>query len=122
MKWGRRRARSSGDGKGDRPPAKNYTSSDFKKTQPLRGRKPHQLTNKQLKTLNERMSLERKYRDLNPTTINKGKTTLREVAAIAGTTAALIGVGSKILKSPAGQRLIKKGATTLKVANPRSFT
>lgn len=115
MKWGRRRARSSGDGKGLRPGAKGSKpsadkSSDFKKTQDLRGKKVSQLSDKQLKKINERMNMEKNYKKLNPTQIQKGHTTAKEVVAIATTTAAAIGIGAKLLKTKQGQKLVNKGA------------
>lgn len=74
MHWGVRRDRSR-----VRP-----SSSEHKKVSELTKRKPHQLTNKQLKTINERKNLEQNFRRLNPTKIAKG---LAFVGSALGTAA-----------------------------------
>jgi len=101
MKWGVRKK------------TPRSTSSDFKKTAPLRKKPLHSLTNKQLKEVNERMQLETKYKQLNPNKVRKGKNLATEIMAGVG-----LGVTAyTVFKSPAGQALInigKKRAKQLK--------
>lgn len=110
QKWGVRRRRTSAtSSKVD----KKFTSSDFKRTQSLRGRKPQQLTNKQLKDLNERMNLEQNFRRMNPRLVDKGHNRVKYLLAF-GTTAATAGaLTARFLKTPAGQKTVNKGRAVL---------
>jgi hypothetical protein len=94
MKWGVRRARS-------RRPA----SSDARKVAELRKKKPSQLSNKQLKTINERMNLEQNFSRMNPSHISKGKAA---VAGIIGT-AVMAQTAYNIMHSPAGKAAVANG-------------
>ena len=81
------------------------TSSDYKKSAPLRNRPVSSLTNKQLKSVNERLNLETNYKKLNPSTARKGKMAAAEIIGTVG-----IAVGAyNLLKSPAGQAAINAG-------------
>ena len=72
MRWGVRRARG-----GTKP------SSDYKKTAPLRKKKPHELTNKQLEEVNKRANLEKNFQKLNPNLSKAKITTMKGKAAVA---------------------------------------
>ncbi len=48
-------------------------SAESKRVSELKKKPAHQLTNKQLKTINERMNLEQNFSRMNPTTAQKGK-------------------------------------------------
>lgn len=76
MRWGVRRSRVK-------------TSSDFRKTAPLRRRKPKQLTNKQLRDVNARLNLEQNFRRMNPSTVQKGHSAAKNIIALSGTAVAL---------------------------------
>lgn len=94
MHWGIRRDRS-----------RVKTSSDYKKTSHLRGKSSHELTNKQLRDLNDRMNLEQNYSRLNPSNIKKG---LTFAGAIIG--AASMAVNAyNMFHSPLGKKLIELG-------------
>ena len=94
MKWGKRSARTP-----------RRESSDFKKTAPLRNRKSHELTNRQLKVANERINLEQNYSRLNPTKVQKGRAVATSVLATAG-----MGVAAyNLYNSPAGKAAIAAG-------------
>lgn len=96
MKWGVRKARSQ-------------SSSDFKKTRPHRGKKPSQLTDKQLKAVNARMNLEQNYRRLNPSKIKSG-------LVIAGAILAVGKLGQEtynLVNSPLGKATTTLGKTVL---------
>ena len=97
MKWG---VRKSGTRK---------TSSDYKKTAKLRNRHPAELSNKQLKSINERINLEQNYRRLNPSKIKTG------IVAVSGllATAELANRSIQFLKSPAGQAAINTSKKAL---------
>lgn len=94
MHWGIRNEKKAG-----RP------SSDYRKTKPYRNRKTHELTNKQLKAVNERINLEQNYRRLNPSKVKIGM-------GVAASILAALDMGTRFysfIKSPAGQALAKNG-------------
>lgn len=104
MKWGVRKVRVS-RAKSARP-----ASSESKKVSELRTRKPHQLTNKQLQTVNSRLNLENNFTKLNPNAIKRGTVA---AAAILGTLQ--IGVTAyNMASSPAGKAAIANGRKALK--------
>lgn len=100
MKWGVRKK------------APRKMSSDFKKTAKLRSRHPSELSNKQLKTINERTNLEQNYKRMNPTKIAAG------IAAVSGllATAEIANKTIKYLGSPAGKAAVAAGKLALKNA------
>jgi hypothetical protein len=99
MRWGVR----GGKGKPRRE------STDYKKTVPLRNRKTHELSNKQIKTVNERINLEGNYRRLNPTKVEKGKFFAKSLLATATTAATVY----TLANSPAGKAAIASGKKLL---------
>jgi uncharacterized membrane protein len=113
MRWGVRKARG-----GTKP------SSDYKKTAPLRKKKPHELTNKQLKSVNERANLEKNFRQLNPKTnkaaitAKKGKIVAAELLAAAGMATAAY----NFYHSKAGQAAIQVVNEALKKKGPTQMT
>lgn len=94
MHWGVRSART---------PRKQ--SSESKKVSELIKKKPHELTNKQLKTINERKNLEQNFTRLNPSTVKKG---LLAAGAILST-ATLAANFYNIMNGPAGKAAIAAG-------------
>lgn len=104
MKWGKtssKSSKSSKDSKGSEP----KTSSDFKKVEKTRKKKPSEMSNEELKVLNERMNLEQNYARLNPNKLVKGRNI---VAGIIGT----VGMGVTVYNmynGPAGKAAIAKG-------------
>ncbi len=86
------------------------TSSDYKQTAPLRKKKASELTNKQLKNVNERLQLETKYKQLNPSSAKKGKMAAAEILGTIG-----IGVAAyNLFHSPAGKALMTIGRKKVK--------
>lgn len=83
MKWGIRKNRQSG-GSSKRKSRQDGWSDEAREVQRLKKKKPQELSNAELKRMNERIQLEQNYARLNPSTIKKG-------LAIAGTTAAAMG-------------------------------
>lgn len=101
MKWGVRSSRN-----------KVKTSSDFKKSANLRKKKPQELSNKQLQTINKRIEMEKKFKQLNPTTLAKGHATAKEILAISGTIGGLVAIAN----TPHGRAAIKLGTKFVKDA------
>ena len=95
MKWGVRR--------GSKEPMK--TSSEHKKVSELKRKKTPQLTNKQIKTANERMNLEQNFRRLNPDAKARGQMKVKAVLAGLGTAIGLYNT----INSKAGQASIAAG-------------
>jgi hypothetical protein len=99
MRWG---VRSS------KPAAR--TSSDYKQTSSLRGKKTSSLSNKQLKKINERINLEQNYSRLNPTKVKKGQAIAKGIMGAATATAGVY----TLANSPAGKASIKAGKNLLR--------
>jgi len=92
MKWGRRKNRR--------------TSSDYKKTLPLRKKSASELSNEELTTLNKRLNLEKQYSSLNPSRAKRGQAAVKNVmagigavAATAGAIKGLVEIGNKLMKA-----------------------
>jgi hypothetical protein len=98
MRWGVRK-RAAG--------AKS--ASDFKATVPLRNRKTHELSNKQIQKVNARINLEQNYRRLNPTKVDQGRAIAKGVIAGLTTAASLYALAN----SPAGKAAIAAGKKAL---------
>lgn len=75
MKWGRRKARPSGPDK---------TSSDHKVGVSLKRKKLSEMSNEELRTLTNRLQLEKQYKDLTKTDISSGRKFVSEVLQSAG--------------------------------------
>jgi hypothetical protein len=107
MKWGVRRK----VGKGGRV-VKSAESVDHRTTKDLRGKKAPQLSNMQLKKINERMNLEKKFSEMNPTAAAKGKKfadeMFKNVVGAAGTAGVV-----KIATNPKTRETISKGAAAV---------
>ena len=95
MRWGVRKPP-----KPDRRP-----SSDYKKSAPLRGQPVSTLTNKHLKSLNERMNMEQNYQRMNPSNVKKGASAIKGIIGALGTAASLYA----LTQSPAGKAAIDAG-------------
>lgn len=94
QKWGIRNKR---------PTAR--ASSDAKKAAELRGRPVHSMTNKQLKTLNERMNLEQNYARMSTQHRKSGKKRAEEILGTVG-----VGVTAyNLYNSPAGKASVALG-------------
>jgi len=109
MQWGVRRQRSANG-------RVTKSSSDFKSTKDLRKRPSHTLSNMQLKQINERMQLESKYSQMNPSKVAKGHAVVKSVIAAAGTVTA----ANKLMSSAAGMARSNAGKKAVKFATTRS--
>jgi hypothetical protein len=94
MKWGVRKKRSR--------------SSESSEASTLRKKKGFQLTNDELKTVNARLSLEKSYSDLNPSSTKKAQ---KAVVALAGTLAAVTAVAAVATRATTyAKKIIEGGA------------
>lgn len=94
MRWGIRRTEaqlSRGRSK------KDDMSDDAKEVSGLRNKKPSQMSNAELKKLNERKQLEDNYKRLNPNALQKGWKYVVAAAGVLGTTTALIANSQKLI-------------------------
>ena len=97
MKWGVRKSRSSsGSSKKKRAKIDGW-SDDAKEAYRIKQKKVNQMSNAELKKLNERRNLERNYQQLNPNAIKKGIAIAGTTAAALGTMAALYNNGNQII-------------------------
>lgn len=92
MKWGVRRYQNkdgtltSAGKKHEREKTRGW-SKEAKEARRIKRKSVHQMTNKELQTLNRRMELESKYKQLNPSAVNRG---LKFAGAVAGTMGTVI--------------------------------
>jgi len=107
MKWGQRKARGSSV----------RTSTDRKTVDALRKKPVPSLTNKQLKTANNRLQLEKTYSDLTKQQnaidkINKGNAAAKSILALGGT-----GIAAYTMaQSPAAKAAVRVGVKFIKAA------
>lgn len=94
MRWGVRRRRKVTAGK-----SKTNLSDDYKKKEELKKRDPKSLSNQELKALNERMQLEKQYKDLTRNEISAGKRLVQEVLGSAAKETAKNFVAKAMTKS-----------------------
>lgn len=94
MKWGVRKS-----GSGRRP------SGDYKRTAELRKRKPHELTNKQMKDVIARRKIEGEYAGVNPKALTRGKMKVAALLATAG----IAVTAYNTINSPAGKAAQEAG-------------
>lgn len=99
MKWGVRKSRSS------KKKTRGW-SKEAKEADRIKKKSVHQMTNKELQTLNKRMELESKYHQLNPNKVKQGLKFVGAVAGGMGTVMALynnsnnlINIGKKFAKN-----------------------
>lgn len=99
MKWGVRRYQNK-DGSlkpAGRKRQKRQISQDAKEAYSLKKKKVSELSNAELKKLNERQNLERNYKSLNPSTISKGVKIVGVTAAALGTIVSLKANGKQVI-------------------------
>ena len=108
MRWGRRKESVAGSGK-VKNTKKNNLSDDAKEAYKLKRKKLSEMSNAELKKLNERTNLERNYKQNNPGALKTSMVIAGTVAAALGTVVSLYSNGHKIIKI--GQAIVKKAAT-----------
>lgn len=103
MHWGVRKAESV-----RRLASSPSNSEDYDKALALARRPARSLSNSEMRTLTQRLQLERSYVDLlkHTATISKGQTTVKDILAVAGTVNSIIAIAS----SPIGT-IVRKAVT-----------
>ena len=98
MKWGvRKDYRSSGSGKRKQSSQEDW-SDDAKEASRINKKRVNQMSNAELRKLNERQNLERQHSQLNPGVISKGMKYATTAATLTGTALALYANSDKIIK------------------------
>ena len=109
MRWGIRKSRS-GSGGSKKTSKKRTASDDAKDAMSLKKKKVYEMSNAELRRLNDRQNLERTYRQNNKSIIAKG------LAVVTGS-AALLGTGLKIYSDTS--KLIEIGTPAAKAARKK---
>lgn len=100
MKWGVRRYQNKDGSLTDagKKRARREMSDDAKTASVLKKKKVSELSNAELKKLNERKRLEREYSQLNPNAIKKGWKVVAASAGVMGTALAVYNNSNQIAK------------------------
>lgn len=109
QKWGVRRYQNKdGTRIGSRSRRKDSWSEDYRTAKMLKKKKISQMSNAELKKLNERQQLERNHRQLNKGHIAKGVAFIASAAAITNTAVNLYNNSSKlvVLGKTAGNKIV----------------
>lgn len=103
MKWGVRRGRNVSSRFGKRKSTKGW-SDDAKEANKLKKKSVSQLSNSELKKINERMNLEKNYKSLSKRDVSKGWAYVATASAMTGTvvglynnSSTLINIGKKVV-------------------------
>lgn len=105
MKWGVRRSQNK-LGRIDKRSKKNNWSDDATTAAKIKTKKVSQMTNAELRKLNDRKNLERNYSQLNPNAIKRGMAVAGVVAGTLGTVAAIYTNGGKVISI--GKEIVSK--------------
>ena len=103
MKWGVRRGRNVSSRFGKKKSTKDW-SDEAKEAHKLKKKSVSQLSNSELRKINERMNLENSYKNLNKSNISKGFAYVAAASAMTGTvvglynnSSSLINIGKKVV-------------------------
>ena len=98
MKWGIRKDYSSSDsGKRKRSRQEDW-SDDAKEASQIKKKRVSQMSNVELRKLNERQNLERQHQQLNPSVISKGIKYASTAVAVTGTVVTLYANSGKLIE------------------------
>lgn len=98
MKWGiRKDYSSSGSGKRKRSRQEDW-SDDAKEASQIKKKRVSQMSNAELRKLNERQNLERQHSQLNPSVISKGMKYAATAVTITGTVVTLYANSGKLIE------------------------
>ena len=109
MKWGVRRYQNKdGTRIGSRSRRKELQSEDYKTAKSLKKKKMSQMSNAELRKLNERQNLERTYKQMNKSHIKKGIAFITAAAAVTNTAVNLYNNSNKLvgIGKSAGNKII----------------
>lgn len=101
QKWGVRRNRKSNNSVS--------ISRDHRTAQALRGRKVSSLSNKELRIANERANLQKNFRNLNPTAVQRGGAHVKSILTTLGVGTTAVSL-VKFSKTPEGKELLDKAS------------
>lgn len=111
MKWGVRRNRSGSSSGGSEN--KRSMSDDAREARSIRRKKPSEMSNAELRKVNERTRLEQEYSRLNPSTVQKGLAATAAIIGVMNTAVNLynsgnnlVGLGKKFVST--GKKFVKK--------------
>ena len=109
MKWGVRRYQNE-DGTRIRSSTKSKMSEDARDAKSLKKKKLNQMSNSELRKLNERQQLERNYKQLNKSQVAKGMAFITSAAAITNTLVNLYNNSDKLVKigKGVGDKIVDK--------------
>lgn len=109
MRWGVRRSRS-GSGSSRRAKRSRTESADYKAVKKIRKKHHSELSDDELKKVTKRLELEKRYKDLNPDTVTRGKrsvdstfATIGKMSAAVASATGLILAGKKIYDFASGR-------------------
>ena len=112
MKWGVRHDKKSTVSKKKRSKQEDW-SEEAKEANLIKKKRVNQMTNSELRKLNERQNLERQHQQLNPSAISKGMKYVTTAAAVTGTALTIYANSEKIIKlgKPIVEAAIKNAKT-----------
>lgn len=105
MKWGRRKGRTT-SGSSSKSSRKSRMSDDAREAKAIKKKKVSEMSNAELRKLNERQNLEKNYKSLNPNVISRAAKIAGATAATLGTIVALESNGKHIISS--GKKIVQK--------------
>mgnify|MGYP006923195101 CR=1 FL=1 len=105
MKWGVRRARGSSS---STKPSKRNISEDAKEAARISKKHVSEMSNNELRKLNDRINLEQQYSRLNPSFIKTGAKAVATAAIVTNTLVNLYDKSDRLIKI--GQKLVGKFA------------
>lgn len=94
MKWGVRRDRPRSGGSRKKRPS----SQDAREASAIKKKKLNQMSNAELKKLNERSRLEQEYSRLNPKSVSRGWKYVATAAGVMGTALSVYNSGSQLVQ------------------------
>ena len=108
MKWGVRRFQNK-DGSytpaGRKRRSQEGWSDDAKEAANIKKKSVNQMSNSELRKLNERQNLERQHKQLNPSRVKRGMAVVAGIAGGMGTIAALYNNSNQLIK--AGKAIVE---------------
>lgn len=108
MKWGVRRFQNK-DGSytsaGKKRRSQEGWSDDAKEAANIKKKSVNQMSNSELRKLNERQNLERQHKQLNPNRVKRGMAVVAGIAGGMGTIAALYNNSNQLIK--AGKAIVE---------------
>ena len=118
MKWGVRRAEAKIQRVTNRAQKRGW-SDDATETAKIRTKKTNQMSNAELKKINQRQELEQRHKQLNPNAIKKGLAIAGTTVAALGTITALAKHGKTIMNS--GKNIVEKFKKVKVTHNSNAF-